>query len=112
MLIGFLVGVSAKGQIASSTVEDADLTIEIDDDLRKQGRVILVYPIPVPPDVWLKATGERKTVIVRLEERYAQVQFRYPENKTYRSRFRGPAGESDSTNAATQVLSVIGTSDR
>ncbi|MFC5555962.1 hypothetical protein [Methylobacterium iners] len=83
-----------------------DLTIELGGDLLTHGGVVVVYPIPTST-----AAGESGPGAVRIDERYAEVQLRYPRGGTYAYRLRPVAGTADAKAHATEVLSIVGTDE-
>lgn len=85
------------------------LTIQVGGDLLKHGGVVVVYSIPTPAGEWA-ATGSDDTVRpVRIEDRYALVQVRYPADGDSNYRFRPVPEAAQADRFATQPLSIIGT---
>lgn len=104
---GLIAGAIAAAA-AGAAQADADLTIEVGGPLLEYGGVVVVYPIPVPAETWAEAAGDSDNRI-RLEERYAEIQLRYPEDGSFTYRFRPDEDVEGAEAGGTQVLSVIGT---
>lgn len=84
---------------------DTDLTIYVSGDLWEHGGVVLIHPIPTAHEI---ADPQHD---LTLTQRYAEVQFLYPQTLSYRFRFRpGPdqARDSAASKFATQRTSIGG----
>ncbi len=107
----YLLALTLLATIAarSNAAQSSDITIEVGGDLQKLGGVVVVYPLPVRTEDWAKEVGENRPAIIRVEARYAEVQFRYPADQTYNYRFRLAQGTAQPESLMTAVLTVKGT---
>jgi hypothetical protein len=90
----------------------SELTIEVAGDLAKHGGVVTVYPIKVSPADWASSIAPNALKSVRVEQRYAEIQLRYPTNGTFVYRFRPAGAATPDARQVTFVLSIIGTNER
>lgn len=98
--------VTVPGRAAAS-----DLTIEVGGDLAKLGGVVKVYTIKVPPEEWAGIVAHALPS-VRIEQRYAEVQLRFPADGAVVYRFRPADAATPEARQATFVLSIIGTNEK
>jgi hypothetical protein len=103
---GLLAGTASAQEVAPGA---ADLTIELDGDLLRHGGVVTVYAIPTPAPLWAEVAAGGAARTIRLDQRYAEVQLRFPVGGKYAYRFRPAEGQAPGVPHRTQVLSVIGT---
>ncbi len=113
-ILKYLLALTLLATIAarSNAAQSSDITIEVGGDLQKLGGVVVVYPLPVRAEDWAKEVGENRPAIIRVEARYAEVQFRYPADQTYNYRFRLAQGTAQPESLMTAVLTVIGTDEQ
>lgn len=105
----FILAVFLLGIGKSIAAPASDLTIEVSGNLLKYGGVVIVYDIPVSPEVWPATIGDNATGKIQIDARYAEVQLRYPRGGEFAYRFRAVEGTPDADKFGTQVLSIIGT---
>ena len=102
-----------------------DLTIYVQGDLIARGGVVVVNPVPVPPERWRAAVaatgpglpppadlgpapaGEARLTLA-VESRYANVQFLFPEGTRYTYRLRPHPGAGTPAAPNVQILEVAG----
>lgn len=122
--LGFLL--AACGEVEPEQPVRSDLTIFLDGEILAKGGVIQVDPIPVPEARWREIAGappaqpappdglepiaeNGRRWRVAVSDRYAQVQFLYPDDATYAFRFRPAAGANEAGGSfGTSVLTIGG----
>jgi hypothetical protein len=110
LLIALALAALASLALTSLTnATTADLTIEVGGDLAQHGGVVTVYPLPVPAESW---PADAALGTVRVDQRHAEIQLRYPANGTFVYRFRSAGAADVSQRHPTQVLSIIGTDEK
>lgn len=106
MLTAMLALSATIGHAAAAV---SDLTIEVGGDLLEHGGVVVIYSLPTPADEWRGTGDENETAKIRIDDRYAEVQLRYPESGTYELHFRVADGTPYADAQWTEILTVIGT---
>jgi hypothetical protein len=111
MCVGFLAAVVLLDVSIPARAAASDLTIDVAGDLAKLGGVVTVHTIKVPPEEWAKTVAPNARSSVRVEQRYAEVQLRYPADGSFVYRFRRADATTPDTRQPTFVLSIIGTNE-
>jgi hypothetical protein len=111
MYAGFLAAAAIVYASIPNRAAASDLTIEVAGDLAKHGGVVTVYAIKVSQEDWANTIAPNALDSVRVEQRYAEIQLRYPSNGTFVYRFRPADAATPDARQATFVLSIIGTNE-
>ncbi|MCZ0735335.1 hypothetical protein [Phreatobacter sp. AB_2022a] len=116
---------AATPHVRAAGPERMDLTIYVKGDLIARGGVIVVNPVPVPPEQWRAAVtatapglpppadlgsppaGEARLTLA-VESRYANVQFLFPEGTRYTYRLRPHPDARAPAPPGVQILEVAG----
>jgi hypothetical protein len=105
-----LAAISLSAASGNADAFASDLTIEVGGDLLEHGDVVIVYTIPTTAEVWSKIVrDDSSSSSIRVNDRHAQVQLRYPAKGNVTYRFRPIVGTPRADAHATQVLTIIGT---
>ncbi|TDK39557.1 hypothetical protein E2F50_05450 [Rhizobium deserti] len=87
----------------------SDLTVEIAGELLERGGAVTIYHIPVDADKLQMGESGVVASMIRIDQRYTEIQLRYPKDGSFAYRFRPGTGSPNAAQHWTQVLSIIGT---
>jgi hypothetical protein len=89
----------------------SEVTIEVGGDLAKYGGVVTVYSIKVTSEEWASGIAPNVLKSVRVDQRYAEIQLRYPANERHVYSFRPIGAATPDARQVTHVLSIIGANE-